>query len=67
MSNHEIPEGAFGWTIDQYAGRVQVHRGTVFNWLKKGKLSSIKIDGTRRILPDHDREFRERFKSEAFA
>ena len=55
------------WTIQQYADLYQVHRLTVNNWLKSGKLSSIKVGMTRRILPEHDHEFRERFKSEAFA
>jgi len=67
MSDHEIPEGVGGWTIQQYADHWQVHRLTVNNWLKEGKLGSIKVGATRRITPQHDREFCERFNSEAFA
>ena len=67
MSNREIPKGAGGWTVQQYADHWQVHRLTVNNWLKHGQLGSIKVGATRRITPQHDSEFRERFDSEAFA
>jgi len=67
MSHHEIPEGVGGWTIPQYADHWQVHRLTVNNWLKEGKLGSIKVGATRRITRKHDIEFRKRFNSEAFA
>ena len=67
MSNHETTEGVGGWTVQQYADHWQVHRLTVNNWLKDGKLGSIKVGATRRITPRHDREFRERFNSKAFA
>lgn len=66
-STSEQPEGALGWTIPQYADRWQVSRGCIHNWLKRGELGSVKIGGTRRILPEHDRAFRERHQSEAFA
>jgi len=61
------PESAACWTIDQFAARYQVNRCTVYKWLRDGLLESVKIAGSRRILPEHDQAFRERFKSEAFA
>lgn len=59
----EIPKDTFGWTIPQYAHRYQVVRGTVHNWMNKGWLDSVKIGGTRRVLPEHDKKFRARFQS----
>lgn len=59
----ETLEDTFCWTIPEFGARYKVTRGTVHNWLNRGLLDSIKIDGTRRILPKHDRAFRERFES----
>ena len=67
MSINEIPERVGGWTIPQYADHWQVHRATVHNWLKEGKLGSIKVGATRRITPEHDAELRKRFNSAPFA
>lgn len=61
-----LPEGAAGWTIPQYAERWQVSRGCVHKWLRDGELSSVKIGGTRRILPEHDHDFRKRHQVGAF-
>jgi excisionase family DNA binding protein len=61
------PEGTFGWSVPQYAQLWGVTRGTVHNWLRKGELSSVKIGGTRRVLPSHHDEFCRRHESEAFA
>jgi excisionase family DNA binding protein len=55
------------WTVQSYADYWQVHRLTVNNWIKSGKLGSVKVGMTRRILPRHDAEFKKRFNSEAFA
>ena len=55
------------WTVQAYADYFGVHRLTVNNWIKSGKLGSLKVGMTRRILPEHDAEFKKRFDSEAFA
>jgi excisionase family DNA binding protein len=55
------------WTVQAYADYWGVHRLTVNNWIKSGKLGSVKVGMTRRILPRHDAEFKKRFNSEAFA
>ena len=59
----EIPEDTFCWTIPEYGARYKVTRGTIHNWLNRGLLGSVKIDGTRRTLPEHDKAFRARFSS----
>ena len=55
------------WTVQAYADYWGVHRLTVNNWIKSGKLGSLKVGMTRRILPRHDTEFKKRFDSGAFA
>jgi predicted site-specific integrase-resolvase len=57
------PDEAVCWTVDQFAARYQVNRSTIYNWLNRGLLQSVKISGARRILPEHDQAFRERFQS----
>ncbi|MDZ4731690.1 MAG: helix-turn-helix domain-containing protein [Xanthomonadales bacterium] len=59
------PEGAYGWTVEQFAARYQVNRSTVYNWMSSGHLASAKLSGARRILPEHDQAFRARSQSEA--
>lgn len=63
MQNQTIPEAAGTLTIEQYCELWQVCRSTVYSWINKGMLDSVKVGGTRRILPEHDRAFRERFQS----
>jgi excisionase family DNA binding protein len=48
------------WSPAEYAERYGVCRATVYNWLKAGMLESKKIGGARRILKEHDDEFRAR-------
>lgn len=63
MPNQTIPEASGPLTIEQYSDLWQVSRSTVYGWLNKGLLDSIKVGGTRRILPENDRVFRQRFSS----
>jgi len=51
------------WTTVEYAALFSVSRCTVYNWMNKGWLSSSKIGGCRRIMPSHDKAFRDRFQS----
>ena len=52
------------WTTTEYAELFRVSRCTVYGWLSKGWLGSAKIGGSRRVLPRHDKAFRERFGSQ---
>jgi excisionase family DNA binding protein len=63
MPNQTIPEASGPLTIEQYCELWQVCRSTVYGWINKGMLDSVKVGGTRRILPKHDRAFRQRFES----
>jgi len=65
MSNQVIPEASSPLTIEQFADLWQVSRSTVYGWMNKGLLDSVKIGGTRRVLPEHDKALRERFKASA--
>lgn len=49
------------WTPQEYAERYRVCRATVYNWLNRGWLESKKFGGARRILKEHDEDFRARF------
>lgn len=65
-SSHFLKNGSTAntigaWTVPEYANRYRVCRATVYNWLSAGWLQSSKIGGVRRILPEHDKAFRDRF------
>ena len=56
------------WSPEEYAQYLSVSRATVYLWLQRGWLDSVKIGGCRRILLEHDEIFRERFaKPNAFS
>jgi len=51
------------WTVPEFADMYRVCRATIYNWMSEGWLQSVKIGGARRILPEHDRAFREKFSN----
>ena len=51
------------WTVNEFELLYAVSRATVYGWLSKGWLGSSKIGGSRRIMPNHDQAFRERFSA----
>lgn len=48
------------WTIEEYADYWKVSRATVYNWLARGWLDSVKIGALRRIRREDDVAFRAR-------
>lgn len=57
------PDAPVCWTVNQFAARWQVNRSTIYNWLNRGLLDSVKISGARRILPEHETKFMARFEN----
>ena len=51
------------WTTTEYALVWSVSRATVYKWIGRGWLGSSKIGDCRRIMPSHDKAFRERFET----
>jgi hypothetical protein len=51
------------WRIKEYSEYRRVTCPTVYNWMAKGWLDSVKIGGCRFILPEHDADFIARFNS----
>lgn len=49
VTNDTIPTPNLYATVDEYADRLKVSRGTVFGWIKGG-LPSFRIGRTRRIV-----------------
>lgn len=49
VTNPAAPEPNLYATVDEYADRIKVSRGTVFGWVKGG-LPSFRIGRTRRIV-----------------
>ena len=49
-----------GYRVTEYADLFRVSRATVYTWMQKGWLGSVKIGGCRRILAEHDEAFRTR-------
>ena len=61
----QLPENHFGpWRVPGYAKKWDVCPATVYNWIAGGLLESVKINGIRRILPEHDHKFVERIKAD---
>lgn len=49
VTNDTVPEPNIYATVDEYAERLKVSKGTVFNWVRLG-LPSFRIGQTRRIV-----------------
>ena len=49
VTNDPIPTPNLYATVDEYADRLKVSRGTVFGWINSG-LPSFRIGRTRRIV-----------------
>ena len=56
MSSNETL-GRASYTIQEIAIRHGVHRSTVYRWLGKGILESIKIGKSRRVTVQQEHEF----------
>lgn len=56
MSSNETL-GRASYTIQEVAIRHGVHRSTVYRWIDKGILKSIKIGRCRRVTVDQEKEF----------
>ena len=51
------------WTVQEFARLYKVSPATVYVWMKKGWLGTIKVGKTRRVTPEHEARFRARFNS----
>lgn len=49
VTNESVPEPNLYATVEEYAERLKVSRGTVFGWISNG-LPSFRIGRTRRIV-----------------
>lgn len=49
MSDPVAIESRLAYTIDEVAELVGVHRTTVYDWVRDGRLGSVKIGGSRRV------------------
>ena len=45
------------YTVPGFAAKYHVCRNTVYNWIASGIVGSVKIGGSRRILPEHEQAF----------
>ena len=64
MNDSTITNGP--WTINDYARHWKVSRATVYTWINKGWLTSVKIGAIRRIQLEDHQEFRKRVSRGAY-